>query len=281
VFRTSVFPPGATTLAVTVSAAALPAGQLATAYNQTLTASGGTPPYTWTAAGLPPGITLSALGALSGTPTSVGLTGPLTAVLVSDTATLVTVPATYFANPGTLRMAVTTPAPGGGVSGSAQLAVFGPSPQIFGVVNSASYVQGTVTPGEIVTIFGTGLGPATLALFNPSAPPIPVSLPATGPATAVTINGIPAPLIYTSATQIAAIVPYNGAGSSASVVVTYGSQPPSLAFTLGVAATNPGLYTLASSGQGQGAVLNYNAATADYTVNSVALPAAKGSIVVF
>jgi hypothetical protein len=44
-----------------------------TAYNQTLTASGGTPPYTWSAAGLPTGIVLSAAGVLSGAPASVGL----------------------------------------------------------------------------------------------------------------------------------------------------------------------------------------------------------------
>ena len=87
-------------------------------------------------------------------------------------------------------------------------------------------------------------------------------------------------MIYTSATQVAAIVPYAVAGPSASVVVTYGAQPPSLAFPIAVTATDPGVYTIASSGQGQGAVLNYNVATADYTVNSVAVPAAKGAIVV-
>ena len=129
-------------------------------------------------------------------------------------------------------------------------------------------------------MFGTGLGPATLALFNPSAPPIPILLPTAGPATSVTIGGIPAPLIYTSATQVAAIVPYTVAGPSAGVVVTYGAQPPSLAFTIGVVATDPGVYTIAASGQGQAAVLNYNVATADYTVNSAAIAAARGSIVV-
>jgi len=178
-------------------------------------------------------------------------------------------------------MAITTPTPGGGVSSDAQLTVYGPAPQIFGVVNAASFQQGVICPGEIITVFGTGLGPAALALFNPTSPPIPTTLPAAGAATLVTIGGIPAPLIYTSATQIAAIVPYLVTGPSAGIVVTYGAQPPSLSFTVGVAPTNSGVFTTSASGQGQAAVLNYNAVTSDYTVNSAAAAAARGSTVVF
>jgi uncharacterized protein (TIGR03437 family) len=278
-FKLTIYPTGSTALAITMSVTPLPSGQVATAYNQTLIASGGTPPYTWSAAGLPAGIVLSAAGVLSGGPASVGLTGPLAAAQVSTTALLVTVPLTDLANPGVLRMAVTTPIPGGGVSNDAQLVVYGPAPQISGVVNSASYQQGTVTPGEVITIFGVGLGPAALTLFNPTTPPIPTSLPAVGAATSLTIGGVAAPLIYTSAEQVSAIVPYSIGGASAAVVVTYGGLP-SLAFTVGVAPVDPGVYTIAASGQGQAAVLNYNLATNDYTVNSASAAAVKGSIVV-
>jgi uncharacterized protein (TIGR03437 family) len=62
-------------------------------------------------------------------------------------------------------------------------------------------------------------------------------------------------------------------------VVTYGGLA-SIAFTVGVTTVDPGMYTLASSGQGQAAMLNYNLATNDYTVNSSATAAVKGSIVV-
>ena len=278
-FKLTIHPTGSSALTITVSAAPLPSGQVAAVYNQTLTASGGTPPYTWSAVGLPPGITLSSAGVLGGAPSSVGLTGPLMATQVSTTAMLVTVPAADLANPGVLRMAVTTPTPGGGTSNDAQLVVYGPAPQISAVVNSASYQQGTVTPGEIITIFGVGLGPASLAIFNPTTPPIPTSLPATGAATSVTIGGIPAPLIYTSAEQVSAIVPYSVGGASASVVLTYNGLA-SLPFTVGVSPVDPGVYTVTSTGQGQAAVLNYNVATNDYTVNSSATAAARGSIVV-
>ena len=277
-FRVTIYPAASAALRITIAAAPLPSGQVGAAYNQTLTASGGTGPYTWSAVGLPAGITLSAAGVLSGSPTSVGLTGALTSALVSNSALLVTVPAADLANPGVLRMAVTTGTPGGGVSNDAQLTVYGPAPQISTVVNSASFSQGTVTPVEIITIFGVGLGPAALSVFDPTTPPIPTSLPTTGAATSVTIGGVAAPLIYTSATQFSAIVPYNIGGASAAVVVTYGGLS-SLAYTVSVAAVDPGVYTT-GAGQGQAAMLNYNAATNDYTVNSSSAAAVKGSIVV-
>jgi uncharacterized protein (TIGR03437 family) len=95
----------------------------------------------------------------------------------------------------------------------------------------------------------------------------------------VTINGTAAPLLYTSATVVCAIVPYTIAGATAQVVVTYGglvSQP----VTVAIAASDPGLYSLASSGQGQGAILNFDSVTGTYTINSKSNPAATGSTVV-
>ncbi|WP_312772289.1 putative Ig domain-containing protein [Pseudoxanthomonas mexicana] len=59
---------------VTVGPGTLPNGAVATAYSQTITASGGTGPYGFalTAGALPAGLTLSAGGALTGTPTAGG-----------------------------------------------------------------------------------------------------------------------------------------------------------------------------------------------------------------
>jgi hypothetical protein len=44
---------------------------------------------------------------------------------------------------------------------SVTLTVTAPLPVIVGVVNAASYLAGGISPGEIVTVFGTALGPAT------------------------------------------------------------------------------------------------------------------------
>jgi hypothetical protein len=56
--------------AITLSPAnQLPDGVINTPYNQTITASGGTPPYTFSAIGLPAGLSISTSGVVSGTPT--------------------------------------------------------------------------------------------------------------------------------------------------------------------------------------------------------------------
>ncbi|MCC8533761.1 putative Ig domain-containing protein [Xanthomonas phaseoli] len=60
---------------VTISPASLPAATAGSAYSQTLTASGGTPGYSFviSAGTLPAGMTLNAAGVLSGTPTASGI----------------------------------------------------------------------------------------------------------------------------------------------------------------------------------------------------------------
>lgn len=59
---------------ISLSPSALPSSAVGTPYNQTLTASGGSAPYTYSVAAgsLPPGVDLSSGGVLSGTPTSGG-----------------------------------------------------------------------------------------------------------------------------------------------------------------------------------------------------------------
>src|SRR5579859_7272599 len=66
-------PPGAIT--ITITPTSLPSGNVGTAYgNHTLAGNGGTTPYTFavTSGSLPPGLTLSSAGVLSGTPTATG-----------------------------------------------------------------------------------------------------------------------------------------------------------------------------------------------------------------
>ena len=64
----------ATCPAITLNPATLPNATVGVPYSQTLTATGGTTPYTFTltTGALPPGVNLNAGGALSGTPTAAG-----------------------------------------------------------------------------------------------------------------------------------------------------------------------------------------------------------------
>ena len=59
-------------LAITTTS--LPSGAVSTAYTTTSAASGGIAPYAWSLAGgtLPPGLTLSSTGVITGTPTTTG-----------------------------------------------------------------------------------------------------------------------------------------------------------------------------------------------------------------
>lgn len=69
VTTSSVTPPPAP-VAIVISGT-LPNGQFGVAYNASLTATGGTAPYTWSASGLPAGLTMGD-GVISGTPTASG-----------------------------------------------------------------------------------------------------------------------------------------------------------------------------------------------------------------
>jgi len=68
------------------SPATLPQGAVGSAYSVQLTASGGAPPYSWRLTGgiLPPGLTLSSAGLISGTPTTSGTYG--CSIEVNDSA---------------------------------------------------------------------------------------------------------------------------------------------------------------------------------------------------
>jgi uncharacterized protein (TIGR03437 family) len=94
----------------------------------------------------------------------------------------------------------------------------------------------------------------------------------------VTVNGFNCPMIYASASQVSAVVPYEAkAYATATVLVKYLGQG-SNGVPMTVATTVPGLFTINTSGTGQGAILN-----SDLSVNSAANPvnpAARGDVVV-
>ncbi len=143
------------------------------------------------------------------------------------------------------------------------------APLVTGVVNAASYASGSVAPGEIVALFGSGMGPATLATQQPTD-----RYGTTLSGVQVTFNGIAAPLLYVSATQIGAVVPYGVSGSaSASVQVVYLAAKSNV-LAVGMAASALGVFTANAAGTGAGAILNQN-----YGLNSVTNPAILGDVI--
>ncbi|MGP8243618.1 MAG: protease pro-enzyme activation domain-containing protein [Bryobacteraceae bacterium] len=144
-------------------------------------------------------------------------------------------------------------------------------PAIGSVENAASYASGTVSPGEIVTLFGSDLGPSQLTMLTLTSAGL-VSTQLAG--TVVSFSDIAAPLLYTSAGQVAAIVPYEVTGATANVTVAYQRQT-SAPFPVTVASSVPAIFTANASGTGQAVALNQ-----DYTVNSPSNPAVSGQVVI-
>jgi alpha-tubulin suppressor-like RCC1 family protein len=69
-------------LAVTTTT--LPGVRVGTAYDQTVAATGGVAPYSWSATGLPHGLAISAAGEITGTPTAAGTASVVTTVTDAD-----------------------------------------------------------------------------------------------------------------------------------------------------------------------------------------------------
>jgi len=204
----------------------------------------------WTTSGLPGWITVS--GASSGAG--------------SGSVTLVVSP-----NSGTALSASILIA-GVSVTVAQPAAAAAPLPTIKGVTNAASYATGSVSPGEMVTLFGTAIGPANAA--GATTDPATGKLATTIGGVQVLFNGTAAPMIYASSTQVSAVVPYEMAPVANPPVWIKCAGETSNAYQLTTTTTVPGLFTQNASGSGPGAILNQ-----DYSVNGPNNAAAKGSIV--
>jgi uncharacterized protein (TIGR03437 family) len=152
-----------------------------------------------------------------------------------------------------------------------------PIPSSLGVQDTASEVPGSaleigaIAPGEILTLFGSGLGPATLTQATAGANGL---YPTQLAGTSVTFNNTPAPIIYTSSGLVTVVAPYEITGSSsANIALTY--QGSTYTAAMPVVAVQPAVFTANASGVGQAAALNQ-----DLSVNSAANPAHLGSTIV-
>ncbi len=156
------------------------------------------------------------------------------------------------------------------IYGALGTAATAPSPGTIGaVVNGASFLAGPVSPGELVTIFGANIGPDVDSGAELDGERLSNSVGNTS----VMFDGVAAPLLFTSSTQINAVVPFGVAGPTTQVQVMYQGNAVA-STTVPVQPASPALFALDGSGGGQGAILND-----DYSVNSNSNPAARGSFV--
>ncbi|HZS49907.1 MAG TPA: hypothetical protein VFA54_03540 [Bryobacterales bacterium] len=145
-----------------------------------------------------------------------------------------------------------------------------------GVVNAASFASGPIAPGEIISIFGSNLGPAvsTGAVIDAST----ARLATIVAGVAVLFNNLPGALFYVQEKQINVQVPYELASRTGAVpgvvtiVVSY-QGASSAPVSVPAAAAAPAVFTV-SRGLGQAAALNQ-----DNSPNSAANPAGRGSVV--
>jgi uncharacterized protein (TIGR03437 family) len=136
--------------------------------------------------------------------------------------------------------------------------------------NAASNQFLGIAPGEIVTLKGSGLGPAQLVSARAGSDGF---YPTQLSGTSVQFNGVAAPLLYASTTQVAAVAPFGITGPAVQVTVTYQGQT-SVPATVQVFAAAPGLFTADGTGAGQAAAINQ-----DGTLNSATNPAPLGSVI--
>ena len=118
------------------------------------------------------------------------------------------------------------------------------------VTNAASNLASAVAPGEMVVLYGAGLGGVQTVLFN----------------------GVAGPLLYATPGQVGAVAPYSVGGGAVRVFVE-SAAAASAPVAVAAAATAPGVFTADGSGRGQASAVNQ-----DGTLNGPAAPAAAGSV---
>jgi len=134
--------------------------------------------------------------------------------------------------------------------------------------DGATFTYGPLSPNEIVSLFGAGIGPAQPVFAQPDARSIyPFQLGGTQ----VTFDGVAAPLVYVSANQINLVTPRALQGKTTTHVCATVSDVPTNCLDVPVQPVTPEIFL--SSG------LHAAALNQDGTINSAANPAPVGSIV--
>lgn len=129
-----------------------------------------------------------------------------------------------------------------------------------GIVNSASFAYaglpgGAIAPGSLFVVFGSNLGPTSLS--QASSYPLPTSLSGTSVRVTVGSTSVNAIMVYTVASQIAAVLPSSTPTGAGNLVVTYNGKS-SAASSFQIAASNFGVFTSNQGGSGPGIIADAN-----------------------
>ncbi len=138
------------------------------------------------------------------------------------------------------------------------------------IVSAASALPGAISPGEIISIFGSGIGPSPAGLQIDSSGKVATLLAQTQ----ALIGGVACPLTYVSASQVNAIVPFEAGTSGTATVQVISNSFSSAVWEVPLAPAIPAIFAANASGVGQAAALNQ-----DNSVNGPSLPAARGSVI--
>ncbi|MFN7923776.1 MAG: endo alpha-1,4 polygalactosaminidase [Bryobacteraceae bacterium] len=147
-----------------------------------------------------------------------------------------------------------------------------PAPAISAVVNAGSYATGGVSPGEIVALFGSALGPVAGIGMRLANGRVATDLDQIQ----VLFDGVPAPLVWVGAEQATAVVPYSVSGKARTTVQFSRAGTLSATVALDVVAAAPAIFTANASGKGGAAALNQ-----DFKLNTASNRAKRGSVVTF
>ncbi len=228
---------------IVVAPTALPAATRGTAYSQTLSASGGTAPYTYavSAGNVPAGLTLASNGTLSGTATVEGSFNFTVTATDANTFTASQAYAVTVAGPNLALPASTLPA---GTAGQAYAATIAPAT---GGTAPYSYAltAGALPTGVVVDVATGGLSgtPTVAGTFNFT---LTVSDSTPSPAAQASRTytlTIAAPVIVVAPTALPAVT--RGTAYSQTLSASGGTAP----YTYAVSAGNvPAGLTLASNG---------------------------------
>ncbi len=135
-------------------------------------------------------------------------------------------------------------ADGSKISGSQLIGGTNAGAGISCVTNAGNgFFADTVSPGELITINGLGVGPATSVVTDLANPQTPLG------GVSVTFDGIPATLTAAGGTIVTAAVPFAIAGQQQTTMTVLHNGQPFDSRVLGVTAMSPGIFVFPPNGK--------------------------------